>query len=115
MSWLENLAGPAIMAGGGGLAIKWIADAWREASAARRGDHAESVAIKNLTVEVDRMGKRLDELVEEIAQKEAEIIKLHAELDEQRRLRRLAEDELDAERRARRDLERRVTELERKA
>jgi hypothetical protein len=115
MSWLDNLAGPAFLAGGGGLAIKWIVDAWREDRATRRGEHSESVAIKNLTVEVDRMGKRLDEMEKELAAKEAENIALHVEIDEQRRLRRMAEDELYIDRRARRDLERRVADLEKKA
>lgn len=114
MSWIESLMGPAVLAGGGGLAVKWIADAWREDRASRRGDQSESIAIKNLTAEVERMSKRMDELEKELAAKDADNVALHVEIDEQRRLRRLAEDELDIERRARRDLERRVAELESK-
>ena len=114
-SFFENLLGVGATAGGGALAIKWVVDAWREDRASRRGEHSESVAIKNLTAEVDRMGQRLTEVEKELAAKDAENIALHVEIDEQRRLRRLAEDELDIERRARRDLERRVADLEKKA
>ena len=113
--WIENLLGSLGMAGGGALAIKWVVEAWREDRASRRGEHSESVAIKNLTAEVDRMGQRLTEVEKELAAKDAENIALHVEIDEQRRLRRMAEDELDIERRARRDLERRVADLEKKA
>ena len=114
-SFFESLLGVGATAGGGALAIKWLADAWREDRASRRGEHSESIAIKNLTAEVDRMGQRLTEVEKELAAKDAENIALHVEIDEQRRLRRMAEDELDIERRARRDLERRVADLEMKS
>jgi predicted nucleic acid-binding Zn-ribbon protein len=113
-SFFESLLGVGATAGGGALAIKWIADAWRDDRAHRRGEHSESVAIKNLTAEVDRMGQRLTEVEKELAAKDAENIALHVEIDEQRRLRRMAEDELDIERRARRDLEHRVEILEKR-
>jgi predicted RNase H-like nuclease (RuvC/YqgF family) len=115
MSWIENLVGPAFLTGGAGLAIKWIADAWREDRASRRGEKSELLAVKTLTTEVGRLAQRVEQLEKDVSEKDIEVTALHAELDEQRRLRRLAEDELDIERRARRDLERRVADLEKKA
>ncbi|SMP72026.1 hypothetical protein [Noviherbaspirillum suwonense] len=113
--WIENLLGSLGMAGGGALAIKWVVEAWREERAKSRGAHAESQAIKHLSAEVDRMAKRMDELEKDVAEKSAANAALQSEIDEQRRLRRLAEDKFDAECRARQDLEKRVAELEKKS
>lgn len=114
MSWIDNLPGLLGWGVGGGLGFKWVLDFWREERAAKRGENSESVALKNLKSEVTRLAERVEALEKDVSAKEMEVKSVQAELDEQRRLRRIAEDELDHERRSRRDLELRVALLEKK-
>lgn len=123
MSLWDNLGGLAVIGGGGGIAIKWVVDAWREDRAQRRGEDAESVALKTLRAEVTRLATRVEELEKDVGQREdaarlvkvqhEEIIRrLNVEIDHERIARRAAEDLLDAERRARISLEDRIAKLE---
>ncbi|ATF86875.1 hypothetical protein [Burkholderia gladioli] len=114
MALLDNVVGTAIYGVAGSLGIKWLIDFLREERSARRGEKSESLAIKHLTDELERISKRVEQLEKDIAERDDELMKVNEALDEQRRLRREAEDELDKEKRARRALEDRVAELERK-
>ncbi|WP_186055693.1 hypothetical protein [Burkholderia gladioli] len=114
MALLDNVVGTAIYGVAGSLGIKWLIDFLREERSARRGEKAESVALRNLSEEVERLVKRVEQLEKDVADRDDELTKVNEALDEQRRLRREAEDALDTEKRARRALEDRVAELERK-
>jgi chromosome segregation ATPase len=114
MSWLDNVIGLSIPAGGGALAVKWVVEAWRDDRAARRGDKAESGAIATLERSVKGLEDRIATLESDLRERDQLVDALQTELDQQRALRRKAEDDLDEERRLRRELERRVSSLESK-
>lgn len=114
MSLLDQLPSAAAYGGAGIVGVKFLIDFVRQLRSDTRTERAESAAIKNLTEEVARLAKRVEQLEKDVAERDDELTKVNEALDEQRRLRRHAEDELDKEKRARRLLEDRVAELERK-
>ncbi|WP_336817292.1 hypothetical protein [Burkholderia gladioli] len=114
MALVETVAQTGAYAAAGSLGLKFLIDFLRDERKARRGEKAESEAISNLTKEMERLSKRVEQLEKDVAERDDELTKVNEALDEQRRLRRQAEDELDKEKRARRALEDRVAELERK-
>lgn len=115
MSWAEMVAW--VLGGGtlGGVGLKWVLETYSDRAKERRGERAESIAILHLTTQVNQLAHRVGELEAQIQRRDDEVAELNRALDEERKVRRAAEDALDVEQRARRALEQRVAELERKS
>lgn len=99
--WTQNTGAGAIAA----LAFRWI---WQEVRSRRKDiqvDQSESWAIRNLKSEIVRLAERVGSLEKKIDERDIEI-------EAERKLRRIAENELDQERRKVAQLEDRIAELE---
>lgn len=99
--WTQNTGAGAVAA----LAFRWI---WQEVRSRRKDiqvDQSESTAIRNLKSEIVRLAERVGSLEKKIDERDIEI-------EAERKLRRVAENELDQERRRSAALEDRIAELE---
>jgi predicted nucleic acid-binding Zn-ribbon protein len=87
------------------LAFRWI---WQEVRSRRKDiqvDQSESTAIRNLKSEITRLADRVGSLEKKLDERDVEV-------EDERKLRRIAENELDQERRRSAALEDRIAELE---
>jgi len=114
MPWTDDLITKAVVGTGGIFGIKWLIQVWRFSKKDFQGDQSESQAIKNLKSEVERLAVRVGKLESELDMRDAELKELQQEVDDQRTLRRLAEDALDKECRRSASLEDQIAELERR-
>ncbi|MDR5772074.1 MULTISPECIES: hypothetical protein [unclassified Caballeronia] len=105
MSMPENLTQYGVAGTGAVLGLRWLYQVWRGGRRDFQGDQSEATAIKNLKTEVARLTDRIDSLEKKIDERDIEI-------EDERKLRRNAEDELDRERRRSAQLEDRIAELE---
>lgn len=99
--WTQNTGAGAVAA----LAFRWI---WQEVRSRRKDiqvDQSEATAIKNLKAEIARLSGRIDSLEKKLDERDVEV-------EAERKLRRIAENELDQERRRSAALEDRIAELE---
>ena len=99
--WTQNTGAGAIAA----LAFRWI---WQEVRSRRKDlqvDQSESMALRNMKAEIDRLANRVGSLEKKLEERDVEV-------DAERKLRRFAENELDQERRKVAELEDRIAELE---
>lgn len=89
----------------GALAFRWI---WQEVRSRRKDiqiDQSEALALKNMRDEIARLTERIDSLEKKLDERDVEV-------EAERKLRRIAENELDQERRRSAALEDRIAELE---
>jgi predicted nucleic acid-binding Zn-ribbon protein len=99
--WTQNTGAGAVAA----LAFRWI---WQEVRSRRKDiqvDQSESTAIRNLKSEITRLADRVGSLEKKLDERDVEV-------EDERKLRRIAENELDQERRRSAALEDRIAELE---
>lgn len=115
MALTENVTAIGTLLGSATIGFKLIRDYMRNERAKDRGEVSEAVALKNLKLEVDRLSARLEAVEKDLIEKENEVQRVQDQVDEQRRLRRIAEDELAAATRKQLAVEERVRQLERKA
>ncbi|BBP95978.1 hypothetical protein BSFA1_11070 [Burkholderia sp. SFA1] len=99
--WIQNGGAGAVAA----LAFRWI---WQEVRSRRKDiqvDQSEALALKNMRDEIARLTERIDSLEKKLDERDVEV-------EAERKLRRIAENELDQERRRSAALEDRIAELE---
>lgn len=105
MSLPENMTQYAVAGTGGVLGLRWLYQVWRGSRKDYQGDQSESTAIKNMKAEIMRLAERVGSLEKKLDERDQEV-------EAERKLRRIAEDELDQERRRSAALEDRIAELE---
>ncbi len=99
--WTQNTGAGAVAA----LAFRWI---WQEVRSRRKDiqiDQSEALALKNMKDEIARLTARIDSLEKKLDERSVEV-------EAERKLRRIAENELDQERRRCAALEDQIAELE---
>jgi peptidoglycan hydrolase CwlO-like protein len=99
--WIRN----ASVGTAGIFGLRWLYQVWRSSRKDFQGDQSESTAIKNMKAEISRLAERVGSLEKKLDERDQEV-------EAERKLRRIAEDELDQERRRSAALEDRIAELE---
>jgi peptidoglycan hydrolase CwlO-like protein len=99
--WIRN----AGFGTAGILGLRWLIQVWRTSRRDFQGDQSESTAIKNMKAEITRLAERVGSLEKKLDERDQEV-------EAERKLRRIAEDDLDQERRRSAALEDRIAELE---
>jgi chromosome segregation ATPase len=99
--WIRN----GVLGTGGVFGLRWLYQVWRGSRRDFQGDQSESTALKNMKAEIARLADRVGSLEKKLDERDQEV-------EAERKLRRIAEDELDQERRRSAALEDRIAELE---